>query len=422
MSATIKFYDPAESDPARPRQLVCNVWSLRESEVVDAVIVSQPISSDGSRSAAPSQVDLPGAGTYLVEVIHPGGRRTRRTVNVAEFDLVRFELPRHAVSVRQFPSSGSLMKKSPARVVMSALQHATAPIEVEICAISPLAQSSSSLLNPRAFIAGVLACRHKGYTVARFPSSVASFVIDPRATAPLPFEQPGRRSWLLARGGGESWTLIAFPDAWIEPDGPVPLEVIAESPTLANAHRQWDISLSLLDSAHGSLLEFLSSRDLASAWATFSAIPNLQDPEATQNPYSFAVGAYTRALALEEFSSARSDDAPELPQLTKYDWLPDICIAQTWQILRQVETNSDMFTVARRQILQALDQGFPCFSIGLRVLCDALNYLAVVDPKDELVGKALGAATRAELACIPGEIFTTIDVSRLLALSKKTAT
>ncbi len=176
--------------------------------------------------------------------------------------------------------------------------------------------------------------------------------------------------------------------------------------------------MELEDPSLEALMEYLSSGDWPSVKAVYKVVNRLGTnfDFKIQEPFTAAIAAYIDALAGDEHLKWSEMVANCLAD--NY-WMADIGIAVGWTLLRDAETNSSGFVQARQLILGAVERGLPYFTIGLRVLSDALNYLTVVDAKDQPAKRALAAVTRASLACSKDEVFTTIDVSKYLDFAKK---
>lgn len=417
------FYRTDEScsqapNQARPRQLVCSVWELDGSELGKTIYERQPIASPSHSSSVPSHLKLPSAGDYLVEVIHPGGRSTRRTVKIKESSHLRFELPSQSSSHKSAALASRQITRRFERVVTSAADPLKTR-DLEIVVLAPK-KPLAGLMNTRNFIANLFACRRHGYKLHKSSNDDVSVELDPRYGMPEDFLIPPRMTWLLARNGNDGYALIALPLSWSNSERYISLQVNAVPPASSEAH--WSVSVELLDSAFGTLLDFLAIRDWASAKTTYATAIHAHQINEKSGPYTLAVASYAEALFKEDSELDGSTDASHFKQIDKYAWLPDFAIAHAWLLLRQAESGSEMFIAARALVLRAIEKGFPCFSIGLRILCDSLNYLAVVTPNDEEISSALAAVTRAQLACARGEIFTTIDITYLSEISDRLVT
>lgn len=420
MSSVIRFSGIAnDRDVARTRQLVCNVWAIKGGEVGKAVYSKQPISVGVGRTEAPSLLRMPKAGRYLVELVHPKGRHTRRTIEIGKDQELLFSVPQFLTSKSSSAMSESFTHDSAiARVVMSSTTRSTPP-ELEVLAFATSHRLDASLLNPRGFVAGVLSCRRHGYPIARFVEAPEmDFVVKLPTNPPLDASPPKGRAWLLARGGTERWTLISYPETWSMKDGVAPFVLRAQLPDSPSIDARWSIRLELEDPSIEALMEYLSSGDWPSVQSMYKVVNRLgrNFDFKIQEPFAAAIAAYVYALAGDE--ELKWSEMVANCSTGNY-WMADIDIAVGWTLLRNAETNSDSFVQARYLILGAVERGLPYFTIGLRVLSDALNYLTVVDAKDQPARRALAAVTRASLACSKDEVFTTVDVSKYLDFVKK---
>lgn len=421
MGSVIRFSGKAnDRDTARTRQLVCNVWAIKGGEVGDAVFSGQPISVGPGLAEAPSQLTMPEAGKYLVELVHPRGRHTRRIIEIAEGKELLFDVPQFLSSKSSSASfERSIDGGAVARVVMSSTSTRSTTPELEVLAFATSHRLDASLMNPRGFIAGVLSSRRQGYSIARFTETQATdFVAKLPTDTSLDVSPPRGRAWVLARGGTERWTLISYPETWSKKDGVAPFVLRAQRPDSPSVSSLWNIRLELEDPSLEALMEYLSSGDWPSVQALYKVVNRLGTnfDFKTQEPFTAAIAAYVDALAGNE--ELKWSEMVANCLAGNY-WMADIGIAIGWTLLREVETNSSSFVQARQLILGAVERGLPYFTIGLRVLSDALNYLTVVDAKDQPAKRALVAVTRASLACSKDEVFTTVDVSRYLDFVKK---
>ena len=420
MSAVIKFTAGVGGSTApRVLQAVCNIRLVNGTEASDSVYSEQPITVGNGSSSPPSQLSLPGPGKYLVEVIQPRGRRSIRTILVKRDEEYLFEIPYIQPSAKKPAEPSHFANRLAARVVMSSASAKASTQDLEVLAVATGTSQDISLLNPRAFVAGVLSRRRQGHPVVRMAQIPA---IDLQTELPkgpwLKPSPPMGRAWLLARGGAAPWTLISYPESWSWRAGAAPLLLRSQREEPLNATAPWSFRLEIADPPLNALLEYLSIRDWSSANAMFREICSSgQDFEyKLQEPFLAAIAAYVNALANDE-ALIRSEIA--LNFLAGNYWMSDIWIAVGWTLLRDAESNSREFVQARQLILGSVDQGLPYFTIGLRVLSDALNFLTVVNAKDQPAKRALTAVTRASLACSQDAVFTTVNLSKFLDLAPK---
>lgn len=131
------------------------------------------------------------------------------------------------------------------------------------------------------------------------------------------------------------------------------------------------------------------------------------------NPFAAAAGAYLLALGQRDLKS----EAQWVANMTKrFEWLPDGPIAAGWYRLRMARNGSAEWQDARSLMLLACTRGLPYFTIGLHVLVEGMTLLNMADPDDDEVRHALAAVRAADVACVRGRPFTTLQVSRFLGL------
>lgn len=89
----------------------------------------------------------------------------------------------------------------------------------------------------------------------------------------------------------------------------------------------------------------------------------------------------------------------------RFGWLPDAQVIYAAQLLRR--TGAPNRDVARERLLDAVDEGVPRYTEGLRVLVESLQALAGQDPSDQAVTHALTEVRRYAAACDWNAIYTT---------------
>lgn len=431
MRSTIKFEALAHSGMPLQRELVCTIWPLselnNESPEAEPVVFQRPVLVGGANSLAEeSEVSLPAPGNYLVDVGFPNGRRTRRAVSVKEDEPYRFVVPeiRYSSSGAGLVQAGSFSLTEVPRVVMSAARSFIPHSELEIRqGATQYVPGVGGLHSLRAFAKDleansrdlILVHRERGAELAH------NVVLNSTpANADSEFQSAThRRSWLLVSGQGKDTTIVPFPNGWTsgKGEGAFVLSVRRNS-TTGDEATKWSVSLQLSDPFYGSLLGYLTRRDIqASAAVSRSdraeALTVLY--EKMMNPYAAAVAAYMLAATGEEDAYAKQGDW--ISNLTEcFPWLPDGPIAQGYSLLRHTEKGTPEFEHARRLLFKAVDRGLPYFTIGLTLLNEALHFLVLANPDDTDAKNNLAAAMSAQLACVRSEVFCTLQTSRYYRL------
>lgn len=410
MTALVRF--EARGDDATPsRALVCTVWPVVEQEEMETPVVARrAIVAAGGTSGGQSEIELPGPGTYLVDVAYTNGRHTRRTINVEADKPYRFVL-----QDRRYPSQSSRAVDTPRTRVFSA--STTSPNELEVrrltlpstLGIDRLGvELATAILQPRRRNAAVL-------FASATPGEMQVIALPPEPQANLTMLQ--NRSWLVASCAGEFPVMVAYPDQWVPAEAPQAFRLVARrKDTQGIASKKWSVSLELLDPTYGALIEYLTRRDLQSG-ETVSGSMQAQAVQALyekmENPVAAAAGAYL--MALGDLTSDRRNWMQNLYR--RFEWLPDGAIAWGWRLLREGESGTDAWLEARHALMDACSRGLPYYTVGLHILVDALTALSMSDKKDAEVRRMLAVAMVADSACVRSEPFTTMQVSRFQEMS-----
>jgi hypothetical protein len=417
MKVTIRFEAPVGEAKTPARELVCSVWPISrtgtEPVLEEPVVSSLPILVGAAEDTQePALVELPCAGTYLVDLAHPSGRHTRRTIQVEAEQPYRFVVQDLRYAAEPVTRSVEQRERSVTKVIKAALKNLNVvQPDLEI----------SIVHQPRTVALG-------GFT--EFAGQVnAAGVIDSVAVAPLfyatdlPDESASdyrtdyQRVWLMVCGSGKHPTLVAYPREWAPRSGRKPFRVVARRKSVTGSEStKWSVSLELLDPTYGTLIEHLTRRDVQST----EVISNSMRAEATTalyekqgNPFAAAAGAYMFALGALEHGERRQ----WMSNLsTRYPWLPDGSIALGWRLLREGRRGSPEWNEARLLFASACARGLPYYTVGLHILVEGLNVLSMSKTKDPELRSMLAAATAADIACVRSEPFTTLQVSRYLGL------
>jgi hypothetical protein len=227
-----------------------------------------------------------------------------------------------------------------------------------------------------------------------------------------------RRAWLLVSGQGRDTTVVPFPNGWTSGNGEGGfLLSVHRKATTGDEATKWSVSLQLRDPSFGSLLDYLTRRDLQGSSAVSqtmrtTALSALYKKQ--MNPYAAAAGAYMLAMTDEGVHAEQEDWMGNLTD--RFSWLPDGPIAQGYRLLRRTEKGTKEFAKARLLLLKAADRGLPYFTIGLTLLTEALNFIALASPEDVEAKRSHAAAMSAQIACVRGEAFCTLQTSRYYRL------
>ena len=417
MKPFIQFEASRAETSAPARELVCTVWPVsgsgEGSSLEDPVVSSQPILA-GSEAGEQARLHLPSAGTYLVDVAFPNGRHTRRTIVVEENQPYRFVVQDRRYAVRE--QRRSAFGEIP-RVFAAAVRKARGSADLEVRLVQESQQPCLRTL--RDFL--------KRLEVKAAHAEVLDRVVDAGLfhTVPLTPNAPdywhaNSRSWLFVTGSGKHPTIIPYPGGWTSKENGNAFRIVARRNALTGAGAtKWSVSLELLDPTYGALIEHLTRRDVKSSEAisaSMRAQANQALYEKQENPFSAAAGAYL-------FSLGSLDDKERRQWMFnlyhRFAWLPDGAIALGWRLLREGRRGSDEWNEARQVLVAACERGLPYYTIGLHILVDAFNVLALSDPEDEQVSNLLAAVTGADISSVRTEPFTTLQMSRYMGMPTK---
>lgn len=401
------------------RELVATVWPVVEDEggsaLDEPVIKSHPIlvgeqqPSQGNLSA----VELPSAGTYLVDVAFPSGQRTRRTISVGESESYRFLLADKSL-VR-----GAVEAVAPGvfpRVVAAArsLVGIGGDLEVKRLKSRVTNISSKGLRELPEFIRELIDKPADAEVVESVPVAELKYTKLLKFRRADSFAEGYQRSWILVSGCNGDETLVAYPEEWDANTSTDIFRLTVNRPTTKGKgpESKWSTHLDLKDSSYGSVIEYLNRRDTKSSSAvmrTIRAQASKMLYDKLGNPFAAAAGAYLFALG--------GDPGQEHEQWMdslcgRFPWLPDGPIALGWKCLRTGRRGSSDWRQARQHFAMATQRGLPYYSIGLHILVDGLTLLSMAEPEDIEIKDMLTAATAVNMACVRSEPFTTLELWR----------
>lgn len=431
MTASVRFETAADSADSPPRELICNVWPVIQGasgkELGEPIILGRPVSVADESSTSTSKVELPRAGDYLVEVELPNGQSTRRFISVPDDDAYRFVVHDRRYSSKAAKSSAPT---SPAPMYRASLDihnlivGAAPPLsqdpDLEVRVLEtdvPIALDQLKTHLEQGLLAGT-----EGQILKRGPERGRFVAISLPSQEGSAIAGDTGRSWLRVSGSGAFPTLIAYPRLWPLRGSKEPFRLAARrTETSGPEASKWRVSLELQDPAYGALVEYLNRRDTQSSQIiskTFYGEAYSGVSENPTNPLAAAAGAYLFALA----DSASSPTRGWLTQLqAAHPGVPDFSIALGWWQLRESERGNAGWTNAKLLLLASLQQGLPYYTLGLHILVDALNLLALAEPDDTGIKPWLSIVTALDTACVRKEPFTTLQVSRFFPSASSTS-
>lgn len=435
MSPVIALEWVADDAFSVARELVCTVWQLdglSEQPESDAPVVDRRPVLVGSSSASPGDAELvlPASGSYLVDVLFPDGRRSRRTLSLSDGERYRFVLRegRHGqAGASQSPASATLFSKTK-RVLASAARSLSGRAELEVSLVTTDAkQENSGLGSLRSFVE-MLEGHSLTTKVIQRASELGlshSFEVDADLNPDeVDLQSPLYcRSWLVVSGAGENTTLVPFPNGWRSSSRAQGCFVVTarRRSTTGDESTKWSVSLQLRDASLGSLMGHLTRRDVQASNAVSKGVRSqamsaLYDKRI--NPFAASAGAYLLAMAEEDLDPEQKGWLDNLNQ--RFPWLPDGAIAQGYQIMRHSEKGTPQFALARHLLVtKSVERGLPFFSVGLSLLTEGLNFLALVYPRDAPIQRSLASAIAAQAACARDEVFSTLQTARFKRMPER---
>lgn len=429
MNPIIKFEATAGTGVPLARQLVCTIWHLdtlaEHPTTADPIFDGYPILV-GSASSRPeeSEISLPVPGNYLIDLGFPNGRRTRRTVSVTANELYRFVVHESQyTSSSVIPTASNLSDAMEVpRVSKSAASSVFNRAQLEVRLVcKKTAPSTSGLRALRAFLKTLETASSEAFLVNQEDSDLSYNVMLDSNLARIDSEFPSQtqsRVWLLVSGQSKDTTVVPFPNGWTSDVGADGFILTAHrKANIGNEATKWSVSLQLRDPSYGSLLDYLTRRDVHASAAVSRTIRSLALSalyKKQSNPYAAAAGAYMIAISDDDMNDEQASWMDNLTE--RFNWLPDGPIAQGYRLLRRTVKGTEDFYLARHLLFSASERGLPYFSIGLTLLTEALNFLVLVYPDDKEAKSHLAAAVSAQLACVSNEAFCTLQTSRFYRL------
>ncbi|HAO9126984.1 TPA: hypothetical protein IRL93_001784 [Escherichia coli] len=422
MSPTLTIQSNANELSGLPREALCSVWPMmqkgNELEIGEPIFHKYMVLINTSlRYESKSILSLPEPGMYLIDLEYPNGQSMRTTISLVENQ--NYVL---AVEISTYvPVISSKVKSNYSRVprvVSSARGKKTTKMELEVSSITQSAQISLSGLFDFA-----TSLKQSGINkIKLFECPQNSELTHEVALLVQPDEQNevfgfnNNRKWLLVSMQGKPQNLLAYPYGWIC-ENSLSFKLIMGRQSKEKVYtNKWSTSLKLMDPVYGSLVEFLTRRDL---FSTLSISESERGKAVTAlyqkvgNPYSAAAAAYVFSLTGTEEKKYHY----WMEKLcAKYTWLPDSAIALGWKTLREGQNDPEAWDKAKKLFLIACSRGLPYYTVGLHILVDALTLLRQVTPQDSELIEMLAAAKAADVACIRTEPFTTLQLSKYLGL------
>lgn len=422
MNPIIVIKSSTDGISAPSREVLCSVWPVsqdgKELIVGDPIFSNHMVSVGVSNLEEPASIlELPQAGTYLLDVGYSNGQSLRTTISISEGQkyLLEVEAP------KQIPSMSYNKENAHERLsVRSAAPKRMDPkkMALEVSVITqpnqlPLSELYEFVLNLKS------TAEHKE-NILRCPLSTE--LTRELSLSIQPMEQPSEiyntseRKWITVGIEEKPQILLAYPYGWICDHHPQFKLMMERRIREGKSDNQWSASLKLMDPVYGSLVEYLTRRDLFSSLS----ISESERGKATTalykkvgNPFSAAAAAYMFALTGREESRHYS----WMEALSsRYTWLPDGAIALGWITLREGQSDLIAWEKAKKLFSLACSRGLPYYTVGLHILVDALTLLKRLDPDDDETLKMLAAAKAADVACVRTEPFTTLQIPRYLGL------
>lgn len=422
MNPTLTILSAANELSGLPREVLCSVWPMiqegNESAIGEAVFYKHMVLIGTSRKyESKSILSLPESGMYLIDLEYPNGQSMRTTLSLVEnqnYVLVLETSTYVPVTAGKVRSNYSMVP----RVVSAARGKKTTEKALEVSVITQSEQISlPGLFQFATSLKQSSIQKIKIFESPQYPEFNHELSVSiPHNEQMGPFQFNAYRKWLLVSVKGKPKNLLTYPYDWAcENDLSFKLIMGHQSKEDVFTNK-WSSSLKLMDPVYGSLVEFLTRRDL---FSTLSISESERGMAATAlyqemgNPYAAAAAAYIFALAGKE-EERYPNWMEEL--YSKHSWLPDSAIALGWRTLREGQNKPESYVKAKKLFSIACFRGLPYFTVGLHILVDALTLLTQLTPQDSELKEMLAAARAADVACIRTEPFTTLQISKYLGL------
>jgi len=419
MNPRIIFEAPAGESFGPARELLCSVWPLGKNN--EQISIGEPTFSNHMVLVGPHQagdeasvLELPKPGAYLIEVGYPNGMSLRTTASIGDGEQYRLIVQNPGSVLPSSSAPRSTVGLVP-RVLSATLKgiHLKAPdIEVRMVMQSHVRslQDLRSLASDLRDLATAADC------LARIPNADLSFSMPLPGARVIDFRESYQRRWLVVEGNGRHHTMVAYPFGWRK-QGDDAFSLAMRRRAIKGAEAtKWSVALRLTDPVYGSLIEYLTRQDVQSASDVSGSLRGQATMllyEKENNPFAAAAAAYLFALGRGDLEQRREW---MLNLSNWYGWMPDGAIALAWKLLREGRRGSNSWIEARKLLLLACQRGLPYYTVGLHILVEALTVLSFADPDDTAIRSALADARAADVACLRGEPFTTLQVSRYLGL------
>ena len=430
MKPTIKFEAVAEDGRPLARELVCTVWSLHkdgERSTPEEAVVNQRSVLIGSSTSNPakSEIELPAPGDYLVDLGFPNGRRTRRSVTVSSAEPYRFlvqEKRYAASSLAGKPEAPTSFLRDVPRVLKSAARSFVSHSDLEVRLSCPsISATDGGLRGLREFLKNLEMSAPNATMLERERVADLAHSVEldssPQGADSQFQDLSYQRSWLLVSGHGGDTTVVPYPSGWTSTTEEKPfLLSVRRKQTTGEEAKKWSVSLQMRDPSNGSFIEYLARRDLRSSAIVAGPIRDTALGllyEKNVNPFLAAAGAYMVAMG-EDIQPEQSQWMTNLTH--RFPWLPDGPIAEGYRLLSTSQKGTPEFETGRDLIFEGADRGLPYFSVGLTLLNEALTFIVLAEPSNELAKSHRAAVISVELACIRNEAFCTLQTSRFYRL------
>lgn len=422
MNPEICFENSSSGLPEPAREFLCSIWPLYPEE--EQLSLGDPIFSNRTvlvgtnlPESEESVLELPKAGTYVVELRYPNGASLRSTIFVVEGERYRYLVPTSKQQVFKKSSPAPSPNVVP-RVLSAALKSVglQAP-DLEIKSVSQ--KNVIPLKNLREFVTEIDSSSRENEIVARVLTADLTFSMVLPNGVVHSFRNGYDRKWLVISSRGKSQTLVAYPFGWAGRDGDafsLFMNRVAEDGVEAT---KWSVFLKLMDPVYGSLVEHLTRRDVQSSVGISQSLRGQATSalyEKEDNPFAAVAAAYLFALNRSDLESGRE----WMENLcNRFEWLPDGPIALGWKLLRNGGRNTETWREARHLFIASLGRGLPYYTVGLHILVEALTTLLMADPSDKEVEGMLTDMRAVDVACVRDEPFITFQVQKFLGLPVK---
>jgi len=422
MNAEIRFESSSDGLLEPARELLCSIWPLYPDG--EQLALGDPIFSDRTvlvggypPESEESVIELPRAGTYVVELRYPNGTALRSTIVVLGGERYRYLVP--SPKQQSFKNSASVPVANVVPRVLSAALKSVGLQAADLEIKSVPQKDVVPLKNLREFVTEINSSSRENEVIARILTADLTF------TRILPnglvhgFRDGYERKWLAISSRGKVQALVAYPFGWVGKNGnafTLFMNRLAKDGVEAT---KWSVYLKLMDPVYGSLIEHLTRRDVQSSVGISQSLRGQATSalyEKEDNPFAAAAAAYLFALNRSDLESGRE----WMGNLcSRFEWLPDGPIALGWKLLRNGRRDSETWHEARKLFISSFERGLPYYTVGLHILVEALTTLLMADPSDKEVEGLLMDVRAIDVACVRDEPFITFQVPKFLGLPVK---